>query len=163
VVILSFALLGAAGLHVVSLRSSHGSFVRGQAVALASDMVDRMRANPRALLDDNRNYVGLYNAADTVNYQPMADNKCARTDHNSAKKCTVAEMAAYDALEWGESLSQRLPAGQGTVCIDSTPNDGSPLAPACDNIGNVYAIKLWWLESEQRGVRTKFYVLPYRP
>ena len=39
-----------------------------------------------------------------------------------------------------------LPSGTGTVCIDSTPNDGSAANWRCDNLGVVYAIKVVWTE-----------------
>lgn len=35
--------------------------------------------------------------------------------------------------------------GQGFVCIDSTPYDGSNAAsPACDGVGNQFSVKVWW-------------------
>ena len=44
-VLLSVGLMGIAKLQLVSLRSVHASTVRGQAVLLAYDLADRMRAN----------------------------------------------------------------------------------------------------------------------
>jgi type IV pilus assembly protein PilV len=45
VVIVSVGLLGVVALQAVSLRNNYSSFLRGQATVLASDIVDRIRAN----------------------------------------------------------------------------------------------------------------------
>src|SRR5690606_23409236 len=37
-----------------------------------------------------------------------------------------------------------LTAGEGQVCRDSTPDDGTPAAPACDGLGSLHAVKVWW-------------------
>ena len=51
---------------------------------------------------------------------------------------------AAGIAEWQQALGEALPAGQGELCIDSTADDGAPTAPACDGIGVVHAVKLWW-------------------
>lgn len=80
-------------------------------------------------------------------------------------------MASYDFYEWYSSLQGRaatswypatqplLPAANGIVCIDSTPDDGDPLPgdPACDGIvttpgRNVFTIKIWWSERKDTDV-----------
>ncbi len=45
IVILAVGLLGLAGLTAASMRNSHGAYNRSQAVWLAYDIADRMRAN----------------------------------------------------------------------------------------------------------------------
>ncbi len=47
---------------------------------------------------------------------------------------------------WQAGIATALPEGQGVVCIDSTPNDGSADAAECDGGGDLLAIKLWWDE-----------------
>jgi hypothetical protein len=47
-VVLSIGMLGIAALYVESLRSGTSALLRSQAVAFASDMADRIRANPTA-------------------------------------------------------------------------------------------------------------------
>ena len=49
------------------------------------------------------------------------------------------QLAADDLFDWLAQIQQTLPSGDGAVCIDSTPNDGAPGAPACDGAGNAYA------------------------
>jgi type IV pilus assembly protein PilV len=44
--------------------------------------------------------------------------------------------------------------GTGTVCIDSTPEDGgSAAAPDCDGVGTQYTVKIWW-DDNKDGVIT---------
>ena len=43
--VMSIGLLGLAALQATSLKTNHGAFTRGQAVLIAYDMMDRMRAN----------------------------------------------------------------------------------------------------------------------
>ncbi len=163
-VVLSLGLLSMAGLQIISIRSVHSSFVRGQAVLAAYTIADRMRANRPAVRELDGTAVGFYNSADGATYQAPNDNNCTE-DAAAATACTTAEMAAHDLFEWTQSLAvgiTRLPNGQGTVCIDSTSNDGTPAAPACDGAGNDYAIKVWWTDIEQAGATTKRYVMRFQ-
>ena len=48
-------------------------------------------------------------------------------------------------MAWQHRVSQRLPAGEAIVCLDSTPFDGTKAATAaCDHQGPFYVAKLWW-------------------
>ena len=160
-VVLSLGLLSIAGLQIISIRSVHGSFVRGQAMLSAYAIADRMRANRLAVRDLDGTAIGFYNSADGATYQAPTDNNCTE-DAGAATACTGAEMAAHDLFEWNQSLAGRLPNGQGTVCIDATSNDGTPAVPACDGVGSSYAIKIWWTDIEQAGATTKRYVMRFQ-
>jgi type IV pilus assembly protein PilV len=160
-VVLSLGLLSIAGLQIISIRSVHGSFVRGQAMLSAYAIADRMRANRLAVRDLDGNPIGFYNSADGATYQAPFDNDCTE-GAGAATACTAAEMAAHDLFEWTQSVAARLPNGQGTVCIDGTSNDGTPAAPACDGAGNAYAVKIWWTDIEQAGATTKRYVMRFQ-
>jgi type IV pilus assembly protein PilV len=56
------------------------------------------------------------------------------------------QLAADDLSDWSTQVAAILPAGNGVVCRDSTPNDGTVAAPACDGNGNAFAIKIFWTE-----------------
>lgn len=59
-------------------------------------------------------------------------------------KASADDAGLPDALAgWQESVAA-LPSGDGRVCLDSTPNDGTPGAPACDGLGSLHAVKVWW-------------------
>ena len=53
--VLSIGLLGLAALQATSLKANHGAYNRGQAIFLAYDIMDRMRANRTEALAGNYN------------------------------------------------------------------------------------------------------------
>ncbi len=150
VFVLALGLLGLSGLQVASLQNNHSAYLRSQATLLAYDMADRMRANATALA--------------ALDYdQPTATEGA---DCTTVTGCTPAEMALHDMYEWSAvasptsdvptSVAHVLPNGRGTVCVDSTPNDGGSAAPACDGAGASYAIKVWW--TDDRSGNEKLFV-----
>ncbi len=146
ILVFGIGLLGIVGLNALSLASSHVAATRSQASDLAENMADRMRANLPA----------VYAAAGS-RYADIApaDNSCramyATRVNATPVSCTADEMAADDLIDWSSLVSQTLPGGAGAVCVDSTPEDGTALASNCDDIGNVYAIKVFWSERGAKG------------
>lgn len=134
IIIFAFGLLGLAGLQLVSLSSIQSANYRSIANLKAYDMTERIRSN------SGTNYDGLTGI----------DNQCRVAHYNNANispaDCTPSLLAQDDIWDWSQELSSELPAGNGIVCIDSTPEDGTPAAPACDGIGTTYAIKIWWTD-----------------
>ena len=138
VLILSIGLLGLAGLQAAALQTNQSAFTRSQATAFAYDLADRMRANIPGVA------AGNYNPANA-----SLTNTCTTTGG-----CSAQEMAEHDLAEWNALIATYLPMGQGTVCIDSTPEDGAgAAAAACDGSGSQYAIKIWW-DDNKDGVIT---------
>jgi len=162
VAILSIGLLGLAGLQAASIRNTGSSGQRSIAVNLAADIADRMRANPTAL--GAGDYVYDYGA------NPTGVQTAACT---TAAGCTPQQLARNDIFQWNAALLAMLPQPSaatvgGVICVDSTPDDGTPAAPACDDLvvaassagggatvnvartaygGRVpYVIKIWWVE-----------------
>lgn len=127
--LLSIGLVGLAGLQAAALMNNQSSFMRTQVTALAYDLADRMRSNvPGA----NANAYNPANAGFV--------NNCTST-----AGCTAQQLAQNDLAEWNAEINTYLPMGQGWVCIDSTPNDGtSSLDPQCDGVGTQFTIKIWW-------------------
>ncbi|MCB1773873.1 MAG: type IV pilus modification protein PilV [Gammaproteobacteria bacterium] len=126
--VLSIGLIGVAGLQLLGVSNSRDAYFRTQAVMLSYDISDRMRANQDAV--DSASYSGN---AGTLN------SNC-----RSTTGCTPAQMAGDDVALWKLALAA-LPGGEGVVCIDSTFDDGSGEgSPACDGVGNQYAVKVWW-------------------
>ena len=121
--------IGAVRMQTLGMKMNTSSQLRQKAVLLTYQMTDRVRAN-RAGFGS-----GAYN-------NPSAGSmSCMSTG------CTPAELAVADMTEWSDDINGQLPGGSGVVCIDSTPNDGTAGTPACDGIGNVLAIKVWWTDS----------------
>lgn len=146
IIVISFGLLGLAGLQTLGLKNNHNATVGTQIAGQAYDMSDRMRANIAAVT------AGSYNNP-TATYNANCLN---------ATGCTAAQMAQHDAYEWTTNLTTLLPSGRGAVCVDSTPNDGTPAAPACDNTGSLYTIKIWW-DDERTGGTLKRFSMSFQP
>ncbi len=144
--ILAIGMLGMAGLQTVSLRNTQSAYQRTQAAILSNDIVERVRANLQGVES------GSYdNAAGAVT-----------ASCNSVSGCTPAQMAANDVAEWKLALAAALPEGEGTLCADSTPEDGTPAAPACDGLGDLFAIKIWW-DSDRDGTAENLFTMSFQP
>lgn len=127
-VVLSIGMLGIAALYVESLRAGRTAVYRTQAVNLASDMADRIRANRTA-----RDAYALA-AADA----PTEQN-CAPP---TPQVCTPAQLAQDDMARWRAAIVDQLPGnGQqtptGTIQVAAPPN--APLT-------RQYAIVITWSE-----------------
>ena len=131
VVVVSIGFLAAARMQVSSMRSSQNAYYRSQAHFMASEMIDRMRANVAGVRDER--YRTLVTAGDA------ADPGC------ETKSCTSAEIARQDLHDWSAYLHA---FGRTTGF--------TPLLPSVDGVdasGSVtegsdgrYTIRLTWGE-----------------
>ncbi|HFD11294.1 MAG TPA: type IV pilus modification protein PilV [Crenotrichaceae bacterium] len=129
ILVLSIGLIGLAGLQVTSLRDNSRAYMRSQASVLASDLADRVRANP------------------TINYTTVTASE--NTGCLTTAGCSATQMAQQDLFEWNNNLPSELTSGEGVICFDSTPNDGTSAASAaCDGMGATFAIKIWWQDKQ---------------
>jgi type IV pilus assembly protein PilV len=114
-VIMSIGLLGLAALQLTSLKANHGSATRTQAVYLAYDIIDRMRANPTAVT------AGSYNT--TIGAVP-----------------TGGTVAGDDLVAWKKNIVNALP--KGDINGDGTPDnpDGSVTFNAATNLITVNVV-----------------------
>jgi type IV pilus assembly protein PilV len=143
--VMTIGILGVAAMQALSLSGSHTAAMRSQAIALSLDLADRMRANRIAVRATGANsYDGVV---------PVR-NDCRATYINAVVAvpavCTPTEIAADDIFDWTDRVGRMLPQGTGDVCVDSTPDDGVSGAPACDGVGNAYAVKVFWNEKAYR-------------
>lgn len=117
-VIMSVGMLGIAGLYVQSLQAGRTSMLRHNAVTLAGDVADRIRANPRAGV--------VYQDSDGF------DRNCV----DNGTDCDESEMADHDIFLWKAQAGQTLPGGDVTITFDDTvfPNE--------------YTIDVNWTEPE---------------
>ena len=108
VVVLSFGLMGLAGIQAVGVRNTHSANLRTLAVQQAYDMADRMRANATGVTNGN------YSA---ITATIPADPGCIST------VCIPADLATYDQFVWNTNNAAMLPSGSGTVAVAGvTPN-----------------------------------------
>jgi type IV pilus assembly protein PilV len=97
VVIVSFGLLGFAGLLTKAIQDNRVAYMRSQATILAYDITERMRANRIAAIS------GGYTIA-------MGSNAAGTT------------LAALDTQDWKGNLATLLPGGDGAVNVDGNGN-----------------------------------------
>lgn len=144
--VLSFGMMGMAGVQSVSLRGNQSAYFRTQATSLSLDIIERMRANLVGVT------IGAYN-----NVAGAATASCFTT-----AGCTSAQMAAQDVIDWSAQVTALLPSGTSVVCLDSGGDDGTAAAFACDNTGSVYAIKIFW-DNNRDGTASERYVTTFQP
>ena len=143
VVIAAVGFIGAARMQTFGLAMNNSAQVRQKAILLGYQMADRIRANQAGVT------VHAYD-------NPIAgDAGCLA----NASGCTPVQLAGADMAEWQTEIAAQLPGGVGVVCIDSTPDDGASGTPQCDGVGNVIAVKLWWVDK----VGTPRFVVSVRP
>lgn len=118
-IIMSVGMLGIAGLYVHSMQAGRTSVFRHNAVTLAGDVADRIRANPRA-------------GASYAIANSGAPSACvaAGTD------CSRDEMAANDIFLWSEQAAGTMPDGAVSIVF----NNG--VAPP------TYRITISWTEPD---------------
>lgn len=92
VLVLAIGVLGITALQMVSLQNNRGALYRAEAVQLAYDMMDRIRANPEGAVPGAA-YDGL----------ALADGPPAASDC-VAGNCSQAQMVAFDQAVWKCSL-----------------------------------------------------------
>lgn len=127
-IVISVGMLGIAGLYLSSLQAGRSANLRSQAVNLASEMADRIRANREGELS----------------YALAAGTLPSAVDCASAI-CTPAQLAQSDQNIWITSLRNNLPGG-------ATSANGSIVVTDLKAAGEVvslfqYRITVSWREA----------------
>lgn len=134
-VVVSIGLLGLLGLQAVGLSNTQISHARGLATVAAGNIAERMRANPRGVV--NNNYAAINH--------PSGGGASAPSRNCQAKACSPAQMAAFDAFQWDQHLGQLLPNGQGRViCVDIDTDDSDACSP-----NSAHVITIIWTERDK--------------
>lgn len=127
-IILTIGVLGAGSLQSKTQQFSRGAYLNTQATVFAHDILERARANPKGVVSE------FYNIP----------NISEHSECYTLPGCSPQEMSENDMFEWQAEVANTLPGGDSVICLDSTPDDGSPSSPACDGAGLIYAAKVWW-------------------
>lgn len=98
--VIAFAMLGAAQLQAYSMKVNQGSQFRSQAVILGMDLLERVEANNEGAI------AGAYAVTlPTAISSPGCDQN----------PCSAAQMATYDLYQFQQALSSQLPDTSATV------------------------------------------------
>ena len=107
-VVLSIGMLGVASTFLQSVRLNRDAIYRTQAVYLATDMADRIRANSTALAA----YAGA-----------AANNGCAQAPgFANPNNCNPVQMAGHDVFLWQTQIQTLLPQGAGNIQFNNGTN-----------------------------------------
>jgi len=121
-VVLAIGLLGIAALYLNSLQAGRTAIYRTEAVNLAADLADRIRANRTAVAAYGNVYGDVFAAVAA----------CSTT-----AGCTPAQLATTDLSGWKAALALQLPNGQGQVVVTPPVAAGEPSS---------YVITVQWAE-----------------
>ncbi len=131
-VILSLGLLGLAGMQTTSMRYNQDAYLRSQAVAVANDIIDRMRTNQDGVI------AGNYDVIDSRNDVP-ADQGCA------AAPCTAIQIANQDIREWTDHFQDVY--ALGAAYTPTLPNGA--FGTVTNNAGT-FSVVISWTEMATR-------------
>lgn len=101
--ILSTTLITLAALQTRSLQYNHGAYLGSQANILASDILDRIRANRKS----------LGNAVQIASYNVTASAF-------TASSVPTSSVAAADVYLWRQTIATQMPGGQGGISCDNS-------------------------------------------
>lgn len=110
--VLGIAVMGFAGLQVRALDSTGVAHTRSQAMTLASELVERIRANPSAL--GTYSTAALYGdpAVKVPSGAPKDWPATCITTNTGTNGCSAADMATFDVQEIQYLANALLPAGR---------------------------------------------------
>jgi type IV pilus assembly protein PilV len=124
-VVLSVGMLGIAALYVESLRAGRSAVYHTQAVNLAADMADRIRANR--------------SAGAAVWRLPANGTPAVQGCVNAGVNCNPGQLAQDDQARWLQAIQTQLP-GDGAATPDGTIDVDDVAVP------NQYTITVTWSE-----------------
>jgi len=125
VAVMSFALLGLAGLQITALKNNQSAHQRAQATLLAYDAADRMRGNRNEALAGNY---------DTLITDPAPSG---------------TSMLATDVASWKNALAATLPSGNGSIATDTATGIVTILVQWDDSRGSGGATSEQWTMETQ--------------
>lgn len=144
-VLVSFAFLATASLHITSLRDTQLSAQMVQAAELIHEMNQRMQVMSPAFAP---NVIGV--AAGTIDADCISGG------------CSPAEMVLDELKRWQDSVAARLPEGGSIVCRDSAAGAASPANPNCTGGANdPILVKVWWRAKGDGAANYHQFSLPF--
>jgi len=121
--VMGSALAGLAALLLAAVSGTVEAAQRGHATLLAGSMTASVQLAPSGV---------------AAFIHPGEDAFCPQ-----ATVCMPDRFASASVAEWRDRIANSLPGGQGVVCFDSTPWDGTAGDPSCDGAPPL-AVKVFW-------------------
>lgn len=159
IVVLSFGLLGMAGMQAFSLQATQQARLQGRAASLARELAEMLRGNPGVgrVNDVARNpYLGVFE----VGGLSLGSNAsyCLNVAKANAGCASALDVAKAEMTDWLTRVEAELPGARVAVCFDAAPYDagGMPVwectAAGADQAAAV--IKIGWMRASTDGRKT---------
>lgn len=139
VVLLSFGVVGMAGMQYAGIKFNHSASLRSQATSLAYDLADRARAN----LDACQAGACAYQTTLVTGFDGAAAEACGQP---FPAVVGAAAMAASDVNQWKSCVEAALPGGQGaaTLLAANTPYVDQCGTTHAGTAREVFVVELNW-------------------
>jgi type IV pilus assembly protein PilV len=134
-VIMAISLLGLAGLQATSIKNNLSAYHRSQAIIIAYDVIDRMRANKPSI----DKYLSSAMTPSTAKSKPACIT--------GGNGCSSAQMAEHDLSEWDDMLKSSLPSGTGKIELN----------------GLMYTITVTWDDRDDTKAGNTSFTVSYQP
>lgn len=102
--VMGVGMMGVLGMQSQAMRTNHQAYTYSQAVFLAQDMLERIRANQGSAAQYSVHFDETIKAA----------KNCGVPNAN----CSAAQMRDWDIANWRAAIAKRLPAGKGQISYD---------------------------------------------
>lgn len=136
IVIVSFGLLGLAGMMFSSLTAGQVSMSRSVAVNLSNEMADRIRANWKAV---------KAGAFDDIAKTDYADQGTACSTTCMTGVCDPETQAVLDICLWKKQIGRQLPGGMAEIEADPANLSCATASAACS-----FSVTVYWNESSYK-------------
>ena len=147
IVVLSFGLLGMAGMQAASLQSNREARLQSSAVVLARELAELIRGNKLAgILPAATNpYVGSFSSPLTATTPSYCLSVSAAACTGATPLVIATAIGNAQMTEWLARVDAELPGARVDICVDSAPFDASGLPQwACTAAGGVVVLKIGW-------------------
>lgn len=119
--VLSLGVIGAVGMQLTALRTAQQSAFQTAALQLATEMAERIRANPELARPD-----GQPGALFPFHYQSAQDGEPPAPEKSChVEQCSSLELAGFDLYEWKKRIRAALPGGRAAICRDASAPDAA--------------------------------------
>jgi type IV pilus assembly protein PilV len=147
VVVLSFGLLGMAGMQAASLKSNREARLQSSAVVLARELAEMIRGNKLAGIQPvaTNPYFGSFTSPLTATTASYCLSVGATACTGGTPLAIATAIGNAQMTEWLARVDAELPGARVDICADSAPFDASGLPQwACTGTGGVVVLKIGW-------------------
>jgi type IV pilus assembly protein PilV len=119
IIVMAVGILGVAGLQLAGMRSNHSAYLRSQATIAASDLIDRMRADPAAFAgkrfdsataSDNPMFEDWRRQLPLIGLRASASGPQGALDCSAGNACGTGHCSVI--VRWDDSRADYAPSGQ---------------------------------------------------